>query len=143
MARYFLRCSVVESLAFQMLSNFQKDKETEQFKELLDGYKKVYHYDHPNFQAIMNTKTREYLPGFGRLRFMSYLKSLIDPSFFRVEEQQIRAMSMRFARKLVEEDSRSDQHTLETLHQFYNTVDNIFKYYKDIKSNILYFVLVI
>ena len=77
---------------------------------------------------LINEKTRHFMPGFGRLRFMTYLKSLIDPSFFRVEEQQIRAMSMRFARKLVAEDKGAVNLSVQTLHRFYNIVDNVFKY---------------
>ena len=80
-------------------------------------------------ESLINEKSRHFMPGFGRLRFMTYLKSLIDPSFFRVEEQHVRAMAMRFARKLVAEDTGSQDLSMETLHQFYNTVDNVFKYY--------------
>ncbi|MBN4051235.1 phosphodiester glycosidase family protein [bacterium AH-315-M05] len=93
----------------------------------LNQYKKT--LSHKNTEGLINTKNREYLPGFGRLAFMSFLKSLIDPSFFRVEEQQTRAMAMRFARKLVRENPESENAEIEVLHHFYNCVDNIFHYY--------------
>jgi exopolysaccharide biosynthesis protein len=118
---------VVECLAFQMLSNFHKEKETEQFKELLDEYKKVYDYDHPNFQAIINTKTREYLPGFGKLSFMIYLKSLIDPSYFRVEEQEIKGRVFRYARKIENEQQDLTDTNREDILIFYNLVAAIFE----------------
>ena len=44
----------------------------------------------------MNTDNREYLPGHGRMGFMLMLKSLIDPSYFRVEEQRQRGMAFAF-----------------------------------------------
>ena len=78
---------------------------------------------------IINDTNRHYLPGFSRLAFMSFLKSLIDPSYFRVEEQQVRAMAMRFARKLVAEDPNgSNDH--QKIRLFYNTVTEVFNYYK-------------
>ena len=50
-------------------------------------YEQTISTEHPDLKAIMNVETRHYMPGYGRLSFMIYLKSLIDPSFFRVEEQ--------------------------------------------------------
>ena len=42
----------------------------------------------PELDALLETRQREYLPGFGRMGFMLMLKSLIDPSYFRIEEQR-------------------------------------------------------
>ncbi|MBN4066118.1 glycosyltransferase, partial [Candidatus Amoebophilus asiaticus] len=87
---------------------------------------------------ILNTQNRQYLAGYGKLSFMLYLKSLIDPSFFRVEEQEIRGMAMRFAKRLVNEtpstrdvlENSTDKIAQQKLHLFYNTVENIFLYHK-------------
>lgn len=95
----------------------------------ISEYQKTLVTDPKALGSLINDENRSFLPGFGRLRFLSYLKSLIDPSFFRVEEQNVRAMAMRFARKLVAEDSREEELTVETLHRFYNSVDAIFRYY--------------
>ena len=73
-------------------------------------------------------RTRHYLPGYGRTGFMLFLKSLIDPSYFRVEEQQTRGMLMRFAQELVMEHATAGRLDPETRHRFYNAVDSIFLY---------------
>lgn len=54
-----------------------------------------------DLQSILLTKNREYLPGFNRLHFMIYLKSLIDPSFFRIEEMEVKGVIFNYARKLI------------------------------------------
>ena len=99
-------------------------------KKATDEYLKIIAFRNKDVEYLINDQNRHYLPGFGRLAFMNYLKSLIDPSFFRVEEQQIRAMAMRFARKLVREDPETEELSEETLNAFYNSVDNIFSYSK-------------
>ena len=38
-------------------------------------------FENNDLNVILNRKTRHYMPGYGRLSFMIYLKSLIDPSF--------------------------------------------------------------
>jgi len=75
---------------------------------------------------ILNTRNRQYLAGTHQLSFMVLLKSLIDPSFFRVEEQMMRGEAMAFAKFLVD-NSTADQLDLETLHLFYNSVDELFR----------------
>ena len=47
----------------------------------------------PEFEDLVSTSQREYLAGFGRMGFMLMLKSLIDPSYFRIEEQRLRSMA--------------------------------------------------
>jgi len=76
-------------------------------------------------------KNRHYLPGFGRMSFMILLKSLIDPSFFRVEEQMFRGMVFNFTQKYLSQFKNDSKFTLELKHEFYNLVDNIFKYHSE------------
>ncbi|HIA35607.1 MAG TPA: glycosyltransferase [Flavobacteriales bacterium] len=121
--------SLLYKLYLQVSDNLPLEKSMPAY---VSGYSETLIADTTLIAGLINDKNRSFLPGFGRLRFMSYLKSLIDPSFFRVEEQQVRAMAMRFAKKLVVEDLMSENYQVELLHQFYNTVDNIFKYYKGI-----------
>ncbi len=95
-------------------------------EENLDKYKKICSYQSENLKELLRTDNRCYLPGYGKLEFMLFLKSLIDPSFFRVEEQQVRGMIMGFAWKLINENFDPVSVNCETLHSFYNAVDNIF-----------------
>ena len=93
----------------------------------VERYEKLCHFSNEDLRAILQTENRHYLPGYGRTGFMLFLKSLIDPSFFRVEEQQTRGMIMRFAQELVEENAGRTL-DVETLHHFYNAVDDVFLY---------------
>lgn len=69
---------------------------------------------------------REYLPGFGRMGNMLMLKSLIDPSYFRVEEQRTRGMAYAFARGMMAR--RASAAPLDPLveAEFFNRVDSLF-----------------
>jgi glycosyltransferase involved in cell wall biosynthesis len=95
---------------------------------LLQKYKKSINFENDDLNAILNTKTRHYLPGYGRLSFMLYLKSLIDPSFFRVEEQLIKGKVMQYARMMENDIPDLDNTDLELIHTYYNAIDDLFKY---------------
>ncbi|MBL4710586.1 MAG: hypothetical protein JKY48_19330, partial [Flavobacteriales bacterium] len=118
---------VVKTLVFQLLSNFQRDKEINQTKEFFADYQKVYNYDHKDYHSIINTKTRDYLPGFGKLAFMIYLKSLIDPSYFRVEEQGIKGRIFRYALKIETAQRELSYTTREDVLNYFNLVAAIFQ----------------
>ncbi len=95
---------------------------------LFERYNELVNFSNDDLDVILNRKTRHYLPGYGRLSFMIYLKSLIDPSFFRVEEQLTKGMVMRYAR-MMENDIPELVHTdLGIIHTYYNAIDDIFKY---------------
>ena len=79
---------------------------------------------------IINTENRRYLAGYGQMAFMIFLKSLIDPSYFRVEEKRIRGMAMQFAKELVDKFPDPTPLPEESIHKFYNSVDSIFLYRK-------------
>jgi glycosyltransferase involved in cell wall biosynthesis len=80
----------------------------------------------PDFSGLVSTRLREYLPGFGRMGFMLMLKSLIDPSYFRVEEQRNRGMAFAFARRLLASRKLESNIALEDELEFYNQVDSLF-----------------
>jgi glycosyltransferase involved in cell wall biosynthesis len=80
----------------------------------------------PKLEALLETRQREYLPGFGRMGFMLMLKSLIDPSYFRIEEQRLRGFAFQFARHLVQETGRSRDLGVADCADFYNAVDSLF-----------------
>ena len=95
---------------------------------LLEKYKDMVSFENDDLHAILNKKTRHYLPGYGRLSFMIYLKSLIDPSFFRVEEQLIKGNVMSYARMMENDIPDLVNTNLKLIHKYYNAIDDIFKY---------------
>ena len=118
-------CDVIEQLHTQLQSI---NESQENVQSLMRKYKKMVNFENDDLKAIMNKESRHYLPGYGRLAFMTYLKSLIDPSFFRVEEHYIRGLVLGYA-KLIETDLLGHKGADKKLIQkYYNTVDNIFKY---------------
>jgi len=80
----------------------------------------------PRLDALLETRQREYLPGFGRMGFMLMLKSLIDPSYFRIEEQRLRGMAFKFAMRLMRETVQTRDLDLKACADFYNAVDSLF-----------------
>ena len=97
-------------------------------EDIVQKYQKLTRFHNSDLDDILNTKTRHYLPGYNRYAFMIYLKSLIDPSFFRVEEQFNRGEIFAYA-KQVENILKGHEHanTYE-LHNFYNTIEDVFSY---------------
>ena len=79
---------------------------------------------------LLNTNHRQYLPGYGQMGFMIFLKSLIDPSYFRVEEKKLRGWAMQFAQELVDYTPDPTPVPLDLMHEFFNSVDDIFTYRK-------------
>jgi len=100
----------------------------EKVKESLNKYQDLINNNNEGLEEIINTEKRHYLPGYGRLFFMLKLKSLIDPSYFRVEEQEVRGMAFMFARDLIRDDPDYAFIAKEKIKRFYNSVDNIFRY---------------
>ena len=80
----------------------------------------------PELAALLGAEQREYLPGFGRMGFMLMLKSLIDPSYFRVEEQRLRGIAFCFARQLMDSAACSESVALAQELEFYKRVDSLF-----------------
>jgi len=78
---------------------------------------------------LVDAHDREYLPGYGRMGLMLMLKSLIDPSYFRAEEQRIRGMAFSFARRLVENGPTPLPESPGEGRDFYDTVDSLFLYH--------------
>ncbi|MGM0407399.1 MAG: phosphodiester glycosidase family protein [Bacteroidota bacterium] len=95
-------------------------------KKDINEYQKIVNYTNSDLEAILNIQNREYLPGFGRLRYMILLKSLIDPSYFRVEEQLFRGKAYQYARFLLFKNKSSIKP--KSSHQFFNAIESIFLY---------------
>jgi len=96
----------------------------------IEQYSQIVNFSNDDLKYLLKTENRHYLPGYGRLTFMLYLKSLIDPSFFRIEEQEIRGMAFKFAQEQIPDDQDFHLKNHKKIIQFYNTVDNIFRYRK-------------
>ncbi len=107
--------------------NAISDKENSRVVALLKKYKKIVNFENEDLIAILNKNTRHFLPGYGRLSFMIYLKSLIDPSFFRVEEQLIKGRVMKYARMMENDMPDLINTDLSQVHDYYNAIDDIFK----------------
>jgi len=102
----------------------------ERAEAALSRFRRRMHGAQGRITDLIDAEAREYLPGYGRMGFMLMLKSLIDPSYFRAEEQRIRAMAFSFARRLTEHCDTPSSETPDALHDFYNTVDSLFLYHE-------------
>ena len=107
--------------------NAISDQENSRVVALLKKYKAIVNFENEDLKAIINKTNRHFLPGYGRLSFMIYLKSLIDPSFFRVEEQLIRGRVMKYARMMENDLPDLINTDLSKIHDYYNAIDDIFK----------------
>ena len=111
---------------FIQLSSINSDHS--QMKDIVKEYQTLCHFQNDNLKSILNTQTRHYLAGYNRYAFMIYLKSLIDPSFFRVEEQFNRGEIFAYAKQIETVLKGKDYADTEDLHQFYNTIEDVFSY---------------
>lgn len=119
-----------ENIFYQLYLQLRPDRSIQITKKALNEYENIVKFTNDDLKNIINTENRQYLPGYGRLAFMIYLKSLIDPSFFRVEQQKIRGRALDFAHKLYVYNPNKQGINQKLIFSFYNAVDNIFNYKK-------------
>jgi len=118
---------IIQRLHLQLSNNSQNaDLTCTTFNE----YLKFTQQSSKNYQKLFPWQNRMPIAGNGQLLFMHYLKSLIDPSFFRIEEQNTRGMIFDVAEHLFLSDTSSSDYSEEKIQRFYNAIDNVF-YYKD------------
>ncbi|MCP5060411.1 MAG: glycosyltransferase [bacterium] len=79
---------------------------------------------------LVDTRRREYLAGTGRMGFMLMLKSLIDPSYFRVEEQRIQGLAFAFACRLVDGPAGLVPSDVTGRRAFFHAVESLFLHWK-------------
>lgn len=115
--------TICKSLHIQLQPNNTLLARTE---ALFGWYKKMISFTNGDLESLIGSKNREYLPGYGRLAFMLQLKSLIDPSAFRKEEQNNRGFIHAFAKYLVRNYCQQKNLCQQSLNNFFNAVDNIF-----------------
>ncbi len=118
---------IIHQLYLQLLDNA---KSVDYVQKSFVKYEKLNNENITLVKQIVNTENRYFMQGYGNLTFMLYLKSLIDPSFFRVEEQAIRGRAMEFAKNQIQTDLKYTDISIHKIHEFYNAVDNLFKYHK-------------
>jgi hypothetical protein len=118
---------ILYGLYLQLVSIPDRNKNIAHY---LEEYGKCFHTENSDLAAIINQRTRHYLPGFGRLGFMIFLKSLIDPSFFRVEEQQLKGLIMLYTLRMHKANPNGNKVDLETFHRLFNMVDDVFNYHQ-------------
>jgi hypothetical protein len=85
------------------------------------------------FNQLVLCNNRKYIAGISDIEYMSYLKSLIDPSAFRIEEKETKGRLMQYARYLIDtyltesidaQNSAQQQNILN----FYQQLNLIFYY---------------
>jgi glycosyltransferase involved in cell wall biosynthesis len=121
LSQEFIR--IAKKLFLQMQN---KTQEKTLSLEQLKNYKTILEFSNEDLQSLVNTQNRQYMAGYGKLAFMSQLKSLIDPSFFRVEEMGLRGRVFDFSLELLGHNTKHT--TMEQRHCFFNTVESIFSH---------------
>ncbi len=119
--------NIIYRLYLQLISIPDRNKNIAQY---FKQYEKCFHTENTDLSAIINQRTRHYLPGFGRLGFMIFLKSLIDPSFFRVEEQQLKGLTMLYTLRMHKANPNGNKVSLENFHRLFNMVDDVYNYHQ-------------
>ena len=121
---------VLIRLHFQ-LQSIAKGIAVDEMQIIFKRYEQTISTEHPDVKAIMNVETRHYMPGYGRLSFMIYLKSLIDPSFFRVEEQLFRGRILHYAYKIQQSLKDHSSVSEKQVLRYFNLVEAIFEYERE------------
>lgn len=85
------------------------------------------------FKQLVLCENRKYIAGISSIEYMSYLKSLIDPSAFRMEEKEVKGRMMHYARYLIDTfvrtsvaGKKSDRQ--QNILKFYQQLNLIFYY---------------
>jgi len=117
----------LQEIVFRLYSQLSgNEKTTRIVSETLDDYREMVNFSNEDLENLLDTRHRHYLPGYGRLSFMIMLKSLIDPSYFRVEQQLIRGMAFNFARFIIKNDPDAAFVPEQMILRFYNAVETLF-----------------
>ena len=106
-----------------------QEKKLSRAKKIFEYQYQVTQYDEL-FKQIVLINNRKYYPGFSPVEFMIILKSLIDPSYFRMEEKKLKGRLMNFAQQLVKAHRKYEKLDYEIKIDFYNYVDALFEYYE-------------
>ncbi|MDC0357317.1 hypothetical protein OAO01_00745 [Oligoflexia bacterium] len=83
--------------------------------------------DGDDISTLICQKDRLFLPGIGRCGNLLNLRSLVDPSHFRVEEQELKGYCFKHARYLLRKHPAPHEITRQQRHDFYNAVEGLFE----------------
>ncbi|MFH1971641.1 MAG: phosphodiester glycosidase family protein, partial [Patescibacteria group bacterium] len=72
-------------------------------KIVYQSLRKVLNFRKNSIKEIVAGRNRTYFPGYIPCGFLFYLKSLIDPSFFRIEQLDLKSRIFAFGRQLVDQ----------------------------------------
>jgi len=72
-------------------------------KIVYQSLRKVLNFRKNSIKEIVAGRNRTYFPGYIPNGFLFYLKSLIDPSFFRIEQLDLKSRTFAFGRQLVDQ----------------------------------------
>lgn len=129
--RYSLEA--LEENIFRMIKKLHAQLQPGEFERkeahrALKDYRDRVTFRNEDLDFLVGQQHRQYLPGYGKLAYMLMLKSLIDPSYFRVEQQKARGSVFYFAREILRNDPDLLLIPQEKTDAFYNAVDQLFHY---------------
>jgi hypothetical protein len=102
--------------------------ERKEARRALGDYRDRLQFSNEDLDFLVRQQHRQYLPGYGRLSYMLMLKSLIDPSYFRVEQQLVRGSIFYFSREILRNDPESGHIPLEKSESFFDAVEQLLHY---------------
>jgi len=105
-------------------------------KEIYKSHNKITKYN-KQFNDLVLCDNRKYIPGYTDLEFMIILKSLIDPSYFRMEEKELRGRVMRFAYKIFNRHEKYEKIDKEKKYSYYNQIEALFEYNEGIDDIVI------
>ncbi|MEN8201734.1 MAG: phosphodiester glycosidase family protein [Bacteroidota bacterium] len=118
----------IHQILHQLYLQLRGNEKTQRIvEECLIDYHEMVRFSNEDLKALLDTRNRHYLPGYGRFSFMGMLKSLIDPSYFRVEQQLMRGMAFSFAETVIKNDPDAAFIPEKILNGFYNAVETLFE----------------
>jgi len=119
--------SNIDDICYKLYRQLKSNrKSVSTVKKAINEYNELCCFTNKDLKELLNTDNREYLPGYGRMRFMILLKSLIDPSYFRVEEQMFRGLAFSYAEELL--NRQTEEISEKQKIYFFNAVEQIFLY---------------
>lgn len=129
----FSKKALVNSLDFDLYTLWERAHTdvsvVENIKNAFDEHHSTTVYDN-DFKKLVLSENRKYLGGYTLIEFMIYLKSLIDPSFFRTEEMELRGRVMSFAQNLFNHHFKFERPIPEKEVLFFKHLDELFTYFK-------------
>jgi hypothetical protein len=117
---------------FYRLSNQINESRSEKTTiiHVFQEYRKSFHHNDKDLREILNDDNRQYLAGYGKMSFMIYLKSLIDPSYFRIEQMEFKGKTFAFALEILRKDPNEELIPLEKKIKFFNAIEELFNYHQ-------------